>query len=113
MHIKFQEAQFFQNWTELSSEQARGLHSMCRPIRGNAPFILSGAPNTGKTRTVAFQIAYLLKIEVGVPFLVCAPDNNAIEKLMCALRDVLEEDVFNNQIIRLNNTETSPQTWLR
>lgn len=86
---------------------------MCRPIRGNAPFILAGGPNTGKTRTVAFMIAYLLKIESGIPFLVCTPDENAIKKLMFALRDVLEEEVFNNQIINLDNTQIPPQKWTR
>lgn len=80
--IKKGEVQFFQNWTELALPQVEGLQSMCRHIRGNAPYVLQGGPGTGKTRIICFAIAYLLNVKHEVPFLVCLSDTNAVDRLI-------------------------------
>jgi DNA replication protein DnaC len=58
------------------------LQSICRHIRGNAPFLAYGGPGTGKTRIFTFAIAYLLHMKTDRPFLVCAAGSTSIDKVL-------------------------------
>ncbi|KAF5376028.1 hypothetical protein D9615_007749 [Tricholomella constricta] len=63
------------------------------------PYLISGPPGTGKTRTVVETVLQILRIQPEACILLCAPSNPATDTLVLRLRPFLQP----HQMLRLND----------
>jgi len=81
---------------ELNWEQKRAVESICLQNYGTLPYLVSGPPGTGKTKTVIESALQLVHNVDGVNhILVCAPSETAADTLAIRLREhLLPKDLF-------------------
>lgn len=93
---------FEHKWVDaaLNYEQMRTIDSITRRNYGNVPFLISGVPGSGKTKTVVECALQLLQTteEIEPHILLCAPSNPAADTL--ALR--LSKHLTPRELFRLN-----------
>jgi superfamily I DNA/RNA helicase len=63
------------------------------------PYLISGPPGTGKTRTVVETVLQILRVQPEACILLCAPSNPATDTLVLRLKNHLTPD----QMFRLND----------
>ncbi|KAG6856540.1 hypothetical protein H0H87_003359 [Tephrocybe sp. NHM501043] len=63
------------------------------------PYLISGPPGTGKTRTVVETVLQILRIQPEACILLCAPSNPATDTLVLRLRSFLQP----HEMLRLND----------
>ncbi|KAG6908482.1 hypothetical protein DXG01_004485 [Tephrocybe rancida] len=63
------------------------------------PYVISGPPGTGKTRTVVETVLQILRIQPEACILLCAPSNPATDTLVLRLRRFLQP----HEMLRLND----------
>ncbi|KAF9460457.1 P-loop containing nucleoside triphosphate hydrolase protein [Collybia nuda] len=63
------------------------------------PYLISGPPGTGKTRTVTETVLQILRLQPEACILLCAPSNSATDTLVLRLRRFLQP----NEMLRLND----------
>ena len=94
---------FHLKWMDntLNYEQKRSVEAVIDAQYGALPFLISGPPGTGKTKTIvetALQLA-CTKREIVPHLLVCAPSDAAADTLLVRLSAFLSRD----DLFRLNN----------
>ncbi|KAK3374682.1 P-loop containing nucleoside triphosphate hydrolase protein [Podospora didyma] len=84
---------------DLNVEQRVAVENVCRQNYGVMPYLISGPPGTGKTKTL-IEIALQLTAKVSnvSHILVCAPSEQATDTLADRLRSFLQP----NELLRLN-----------
>ena len=90
---------FFDN--QLNWEQKKAIESICSRNYGTLPFLVSGPPGTGKTKTLVEVALQLVKHSNGVSHvLFCAPSDPAADMIVQRL-----SSHFNgNELLRLNRS---------
>ncbi|KAF2493168.1 P-loop containing nucleoside triphosphate hydrolase protein [Lophium mytilinum] len=88
---------------KLNFEQLKTVDSVCRNEYGTLPFLISGPPGTGKTKTLVETALQLLTTTKVKHILVCAPSDPAADTL--ALR--LSEHLKPHELLRLNGPSRS------
>jgi DNA polymerase III delta prime subunit len=63
------------------------------------PYLISGPPGTGKTRTVVEMVLQILQLQPEACILLCAPSHAATNTLVLRLRDHLKP----TEMLRLND----------
>ena len=63
------------------------------------PYLISGPPGTGKTRTVVEMVLQILRLQPEACILLCAPSHAATNTLVLRLRDHLKP----TEMLRLND----------
>ncbi|KAH7408046.1 P-loop containing nucleoside triphosphate hydrolase protein [Cadophora sp. MPI-SDFR-AT-0126] len=98
---RFKQA-FFDN--QLNWEQKKAIESICSRNYGTLPFLISGPPGTGKTKTLVEVALQLVKRSDGVSHvLFCAPSDPAADMIVQRL-----SSHFNtNELLRLNRSSRS------
>lgn len=81
------------NW-----EQAQSIMSICEHNYGNIPYLISGPPGTGKTKTIVETAMQLLLNDITDHILICAPSESAADTLALRLKRYFDP----NQLLRLN-----------
>lgn len=84
--------------SQINYEQAHAVNSVCINDYGCLPYLISGPPGTGKTKTVVETAMQLLNSHVTDHILICAPSESAADTL--ALR--LKEYLSTTELLRLN-----------
>ncbi|KAK0099409.1 hypothetical protein ONS95_003520 [Cadophora gregata] len=86
---------------QLNREQKKAIESICSRNYGTLPFLVSGPPGTGKTKTLVEVALQLVKRSDGVSHvLFCAPSDPAADMIVQRLRPH-----FNgNELLRLNRS---------
>lgn len=89
---------------QLNYEQKKATESVCMQNYGTLPFIISGPPGTGKTKTLVEIALQLLKnVDRVSHILICAPSDSAadvvLERLSLHLNDI--------ELLRLNRPSRS------
>lgn len=69
----------------LNYEQKRAIDSICQQNYGRLPFLISGPPGTGKTKTLV-ETALQLLLDGTRSLLICAPSDQAADTLLQRLR---------------------------
>ncbi|KAF2812702.1 P-loop containing nucleoside triphosphate hydrolase protein [Mytilinidion resinicola] len=87
----------------LNFEQLKAIDSVCRNEYGTLPFLISGPPGTGKTKTLVETALQLLASKKRAHILVCAPSDPAADTL--ALR--LSVHLKPHELLRLNGPSRS------
>ncbi|KAK3075026.1 hypothetical protein LTR53_002061 [Teratosphaeriaceae sp. CCFEE 6253] len=82
----------------LNYEQVRAIDNVLSQSYGTLPFIISGPPGTGKTKTLVELALQLIAAKPGAHLLVCAPSDPAADTLTQRLREHLTP----KQLLRLN-----------
>ncbi|KAF2706483.1 P-loop containing nucleoside triphosphate hydrolase protein [Pleomassaria siparia CBS 279.74] len=82
----------------MNYEQLQSVHSVCENEYGILPFLISGPPGTGKTKTLVELALNLLNSTNVGHVLICAPSDSAADTL--ALR--LKRHLTPKQLLRLN-----------
>ncbi|KAK9468616.1 P-loop containing nucleoside triphosphate hydrolase protein [Lipomyces arxii] len=88
---------------DLNFEQQRAVDSVLSRNYGQVPFLISGPPGTGKTKTVVELALQLLKASDDSHILLCAPSDAAADTLAMRLRHYLD----NKTMFRLNGFSRS------
>jgi helicase MOV-10 len=70
----------------LNYEQSRAVHTVVKENYGPVPFIVSGPPGTGKTKTIVELALQLIAIKKSSHLLVCAPSDPAADTLVQRLK---------------------------
>lgn len=84
---------------QLNWEQKKAVQAICKQNYGTLPYLVSGPPGTGKTKTVIEMALQLIHDDKGVSrVLLCAPSETAADTLAIRLRDYFVP----NQLLRLN-----------
>ncbi|KAF2757645.1 P-loop containing nucleoside triphosphate hydrolase protein [Pseudovirgaria hyperparasitica] len=83
----------------LNFEQLRAIHSMARNDYGDVPYLVSGPPGTGKTKTLVETALQLLEAPYCGSILVCAPSDAAADILLQRLAPHLNPE----KLLRLNS----------
>ncbi|TVY83658.1 putative helicase MOV-10 [Lachnellula suecica] len=84
---------------ELNWEQLKVIESVCEQDYGSLPFLVSGPPGTGKTKTLVELAVQLIKYTDGVSHLLfCAPSDPAADTIVQRLSPHFPP----NQLFRLN-----------
>jgi helicase MOV-10 len=83
----------------INYEQAHAISSTCANDYGTLPYLISGPPGTGKTKTLVETAMQLLHTTEVTHILICAPSESAADTL--AMR--LKQHLGNNQLFRLNH----------
>ncbi|WEW60196.1 DEAD/DEAH box helicase [Emydomyces testavorans] len=88
------------NDSQLNYEQQKAIDSVISRNYGNVPFLISGVPGSGKTKTVVECALQLLRCtsDVTPHLLVCAPSNPAADTLAIRLSSHLNP----HELFRLN-----------
>ncbi|KAI9881504.1 MAG: hypothetical protein M1830_000067 [Pleopsidium flavum] len=92
---------FKQNWydKDLNYEQMKAVNAIQTANYGNLPFLISGPPGTGKTKTIVETALQLIKAKAkGSHILLCAPSDPAADTLARRLRPHLAP----SELFRLN-----------
>lgn len=107
MQKTFPPGSFHLDWCDsgLNFEQQRAVDSVVRNNYGNVPFLISGPPGTGKTKTIVELALQLVKSSHDHNVLLCAPSDAAADTLALRLRYFLN----NKQLFRLNHFSRSFQ----
>ncbi|KAJ8099688.1 P-loop containing nucleoside triphosphate hydrolase protein [Lipomyces tetrasporus] len=85
---------------DLNYEQQRAIDSILKGNYGNVPFLISGPPGTGKTKTIVELALQLVKKYPRCHILLCAPSDAAADTLALRLRYFLS----NKELFRLNHS---------
>jgi helicase MOV-10 len=81
----------------INYEQAHAVNSICTADYGTLPYLISGPPGTGKTKTVVETAMQLLTTTQVEHILICAPSEAAADTLALRLKQYLS----NAQLLRL------------
>ncbi|KAF1977414.1 P-loop containing nucleoside triphosphate hydrolase protein [Bimuria novae-zelandiae CBS 107.79] len=84
--------------SEVNYEQAHAVNSICINDYGCLPYLISGPPGTGKTKTIVETAMQLLNSHVTDHILICAPSESAADTLALRLKEYLSK----TQLLRLN-----------
>lgn len=91
------------NWYDptLNFEQMRAVQAVVNAKYGTVPYLISGPPGTGKTKTIVETALQLLHAECSVKphLIVCAPSDAAADTLLVRLSAFLSP----RELLRLNN----------
>lgn len=79
-------------------EQAHAVNSICTTDYGTLPYLISGPPGTGKTKTLVEIAMQLLNTTNVAHMLICAPSEAAADTLAVRLKQYLSP----KQLLRLN-----------
>ncbi len=72
---------------ELNWEQKKAVQSICSQDYGTLPYLVSGPPGTGKTKTlIEAALQLVLRVDTSTHILVCAPSDPAADTLAIRLR---------------------------
>tara|TARA_R110002003_G_scaffold3210_3_gene24921 strand:- start:1154 stop:4021 length:2868 start_codon:yes stop_codon:yes gene_type:complete len=82
----------------INFEQAHAVNSICVNDYGMLPYLISGPPGTGKTKTLVETAMQLLNSNEVAHILICAPSEAAADTLALRLKHYLN----NKQLFRLN-----------
>jgi helicase MOV-10 len=82
----------------INYEQAHAVKSICTADYGLLPYLISGPPGTGKTKTLVETAMQLLTTTRVEHVLICAPSEAAADTLALRLKQYLS----NSQLLRLN-----------
>ncbi|KAH8730752.1 hypothetical protein GQ44DRAFT_822918 [Phaeosphaeriaceae sp. PMI808] len=82
----------------INYEQAHAVNSICVNDYGTLPYLISGPPGTGKTKTLVETAMQLLRTTTVAHILICAPSEAAADTLAIRLKHYLN----NKQLFRLN-----------
>lgn len=90
----------------INYEQAHAVNSICTRDYGTLPYLISGPPGTGKTKTLVETAMQLFNTSEAAHTLICAPSEAAADTLALRLKKYLS----NEQLFRLirpgrNDTE--------
>jgi helicase MOV-10 len=90
----------------INYEQAHAVNSICTRDYGTLPYLISGPPGTGKTKTLVETAMQLFNTSESTHTLICAPSEAAADTLALRLKKYLS----NEQLFRLirpgrNDTE--------
>lgn len=90
----------------LNFEQKRAVQAVVDAEYGHVPYLISGPPGTGKTKTVVETVSQLLKAPSRVTphLLVCAPSDAAADTLLVRLSEHLRPQ----DLLRLNGWTRMP-----
>lgn len=84
---------------EINWEQRKAVQSIWSQDYGNLPFLISGPPGTGKTKTVIETALQLIRNTTDHRhILLCAPSDSAVDTLAQRLR----EHLTSSEMLRLN-----------
>jgi helicase MOV-10 len=84
----------------INYEQAQAVNSVCTNDYGTLPYLISGPPGTGKTKTLVEMAMQLLHTTESAHILICAPSEAAADTLALRLKEYLNT----KQLFRLNRT---------
>ncbi|KAF1845480.1 P-loop containing nucleoside triphosphate hydrolase protein [Cucurbitaria berberidis CBS 394.84] len=79
-------------------EQAHAVNDICASDYGTLPYLISGPPGTGKTKTLVETAMQLLNTTKTAHMIICAPSEAAADTLALRLKHYLN----NKQLFRLN-----------
>lgn len=82
----------------INYEQAHAVNSICTTDCGTLPYLISGPPGTGKTKTLVEVAMQLLNTTDVSHILICAPSEAAADTLTMRLKQYFTP----NQLLRLN-----------
>ncbi|KAK3210329.1 hypothetical protein GRF29_44g2348413 [Pseudopithomyces chartarum] len=82
----------------INYEQAHAVNSVCTDAYGCVPYLISGPPGTGKTKTIVEIAMQLLNSHITDHILICAPSESAADTLALRLSAYLNP----KQLLRLN-----------
>ncbi|KAJ8113411.1 hypothetical protein OPT61_g4451 [Boeremia exigua] len=82
----------------INYEQAHAVNSVCEFDYGTVPYIISGPPGTGKTKTLVETAMQLLQTTTVAHILICAPSEAAVDTLAMRIKNYLSP----KQLLRLN-----------
>jgi hypothetical protein len=84
---------------ELNREQQKAVECICRQDYGTLPYLISGPPGTGKTKTLVETALQLIKHDENIShILICAPSDPATDTLVQRLSTHLSP----GEMLRLN-----------
>jgi helicase MOV-10 len=83
---------------DLNYEQAHAVNDVCVHAYGVLPYLVSGPPGTGKTKTLVETAMQLLNTTIVCHVLICAPSEAAADTLALRLKHYLST----KQMLRLN-----------
>ena len=83
---------------DVNYEQAHAVNSVCTLVYGTLPYLISGPPGTGKTKTLVEIAMQLLNTTDVAHMLICAPSEAAADTLALRLKQYLTP----KQLLRLN-----------
>ncbi|PKS11371.1 hypothetical protein jhhlp_003133 [Lomentospora prolificans] len=101
LQTKLHRGKFRQQFVDdqLNWEQRKAVQAICQRNYGTMPYLVSGPPGTGKTKTVIETAVQLLKqSQRDTHILLCAPSENAADTLAIRLRDHLQP----GELFRMN-----------
>lgn len=82
----------------INYEQAHAVNDVCGNDYGTLPYLISGPPGTGKTKTLVEITLQLLNTTKVAHIIICAPSEAAADTLALRLKDYLDP----TQLFRLN-----------
>ncbi|KAJ4371580.1 hypothetical protein N0V83_004799 [Neocucurbitaria cava] len=82
----------------INFEQAHAVNDICANDYGTLPYLISGPPGTGKTKTLVETAMQLLNTTALAHMIICAPSEAAADTLALRLKHYLT----NKQLFRLN-----------
>ena len=85
--------------TLLNYEQSRAVRTVVKELYGPVPFIVSGPPGTGKTKTLVELALQLLIKQADAHLLICAPSDPAADTLVKRLSKHLKP----SKLLRMNS----------
>ncbi|KAH9864090.1 hypothetical protein J1614_010023 [Plenodomus biglobosus] len=85
---------------DINYEQAHAVNDICINDYGSLPYLISGPPGTGKTKTLVEITMQLLNSTDIAHILVCAPSEGAADTLALRLKEYLDV----KQLLRLNRS---------
>ncbi|KAF2449384.1 P-loop containing nucleoside triphosphate hydrolase protein, partial [Karstenula rhodostoma CBS 690.94] len=84
--------------SQINYEQAHAVNSVCINDYGCLPYLISGPPGTGKTKTIVETAMQLLNGHIVDHVLICAPSESAADTLALRLKKYLST----TELLRLN-----------